>query len=308
MIVSSDGVRVAMVLQPTDATPITPVFTSARITSESLAFAATTIVSAELDPSAQVRDSILVGAESTGDLNLEISSHDAFDMYLEAVFGNLFATNVLIPAKALTTYLVEKTFPDVPAIGQNAYHRFSQTGFSSLSLNVTTSQVITGVASMIGGVMTTDTAIITGATYPPSGSEEILMPQNVTLLLTGIANGACLGTLTMNFVNGMRGVECIGTLGFKEKVRGRFEATISAEMYYANDNAVETLLSQAEFAGTVTLNDNAGLPQYIFDYPRLKVTAAPVLAGGTGTDVMVGLELQALYDETLGYTVEVTRA
>ncbi len=309
MPVSADGVRVAFVAEtgtpPT--TPLTPVFTSARITGESLAFNATTIVSAELDPSAQVRDSILVGGESTGGLNLEVSSHEAFDTYLAAVFGGAWVADVLIPGTSLPTYTVEKTFPGVPVPGESSYHRFVNSAFNAVNMSITPGQAVTAVANITGGPLSLDTDIIAGATYPDPGINPVLVPQDVVISLAGMATSTCFGAFTMDFTNGLRGVQCIGTLGNREVVRGRFEVAFTGNLYYATDDIVQEFLSQGEFTGSVELQDSSGASEYLFEFPRLKVKACPIVAGGTGQDVVIALTMQALYDPTLGYTCQVTR-
>ena len=307
---SADSVRLAIVRETgvPPVTPATPVFIVTRMTGESLAFTPETTLSAELDPSGQVRDSILTGGASAGDVQFEVSNHAAFEEYLAAVFGNEWALNVLVPDTNLFLYTVEKTFQDIPAAGSDSYHRFGHSAFANLSVAITPGAPITGAATISGGEMTLATAIIAGATYPDPGTEAVLVPSDVTIAMDAWAATSCFGTLTMTFNDNVRGIQCIGTLGTKEQVRGRFEVAISAEVYYSNDAPIQALLDQDEFPVTVTIDDAAGVPAYTFEFPRCKLTAAPVVAGGTNTDVIAGLEMNALYDSVLGYTCQVTRA
>ena len=307
---SADSVRLAIIRETGNppVTPATPAFIVARMTGESLAFTPETTLSAELDPSGQVRDSILTGGASAGDVQFEVSNHSAFEEYLAAVFGKEWVTNVLTPGTGLFLYTVEKTFQDIPTPGAQSYHRFGHSAFSNLSVAITPGSPITGAATVSGGEMTLDTAIIVGATYPDPGTDAVLVPSDVTIAMDAWAATSCFGTLTMTFNDNVRGIQCIGTLGTKEQVRGRFEVAISAEVYYATDAPIQALLDQDEFATSVTVNDAAGVPAYTFAFPRCKLTAAPVVAGGTNTDVVVGLEMNALYDSVTGYTCQVTRA
>lgn len=309
MPVSADVVRLAIVKETGNppATPVSPVFTVARMTSESVAFTPETTLSAELDPSGQVRDSILVGGASAGDVSFEVSDHAAFEEYLSAVFGNGWNTNTLIPATNLFLYTIEKTFPGVPAAGSSSYHRFLHSAFSSLTLNITPGSPINGTASISGGIMDLDTAILAGATYPDPGTEPVLVPSDVTIAMDAWAATSCFGTLTMTFNDNVRGIQCIGTLGTKEQVRGRFECAITADVYYSNDEPLQALIDQTEFPVTVSIENAGALTEYLFEFPRCKMTAAPVVAGGTGQDVIASLAMNALYDATLGYTCRVTR-
>jgi hypothetical protein len=284
------------------------VFYVARLTGEGVAFAPTVTTSNEFDASGNIRDSILTGGESTGDLSLEVSDHAAFEEYLRAVLGGDWVTDVLENGSTLRQYLLEKTFPDVPTAGEDSYHRFDKTTFSTMTISIAPAEPITGSVGTIGGPLTLDTAIISGATYPDPGVEPVLVPQNVVVSVGGIAATACFSSVELSFDTGSRAIQCVGTLGTKETVRGRLDAKISATLYYAADEPVQALIDQTEFPVSVQLNDAAGAMEYLFEYPRCKMTAAPVVASGTNTDVTIAMEIQALYGEAEGYTVQVTRA
>jgi hypothetical protein len=307
---SADLVRVAFVEQTgtPPVTPATPIFTVARLTGEAVAFTPTVTTSAEFDASGNIRDSILTGGESTGDLSLEISDHAAFEEYLEAVLGASFVADVLKNGPGQKFYLLEKMFPDIPTAGADSYHRFDKTSFSTLTISIAPGTPITGSVGTMGGPMALDTAIITGATYPDPGTDPVLVPQDVVVSVGGVAATSCFGSIEMSFDTNSRAIQCIGTLGTKETVRGRLNATISATLYYASDAPQQALIDQSEFPISVQLNDAAGALEYLFEFPRCKMTAAPANAAGTDTDVTVALEAQALYDATAACTVIVTRA
>lgn len=308
MPITADGVRLAVVKMTGNppVVPATPAFISARMTGESVAYAPTTTASNELDPSGQVRDSIVTGGETTGSIDFEVSDNAFLEEGMAAVFGGDWATNVLIPGGALPLYLLEKTFPDIPTAGANSFHRFQKTAFSGMTLNITPGAPLTGSLDVSGGVLELGTAIIAGATYPSSGSADILSPSEVTIAMDSWGATSCFGTLSMSFDNGVRGIECIGTLGTSQQIRGRFNCTIEAEAYYSNDAPLQDLLDQSAFPVSVTMLDGAD-EIYEFVFPKCKLTAAPVVAAGTDTDVVVALSIQALYDSTAGYTCQVTR-
>lgn len=305
MPVSADLVRVALVEEVNGAPPVSPVFVVARITGEGVAFAPTTTTSAELDPSGNIRDSILTGGESTGDISLEVSDHAAILEYLEGVLGAPFTGDVLIPGTALPLYTIEKTFPDVPIPGDNSYHRFAHSAFSAVTLTITPGSPITASASVSGGPMSLDTAILPGATYPDPGTAPVLVPSDAIVQTGDWSSTGCFGSVTLNFANGVRGVQCIGTLGTKEQIRGRTDCSITASLYYSNDEPLNALLDQTDFPVLVELLDAAGDPIFTFYYPRVRMTASPVVASGTGADVTAEMEMQALYDSAAGFAVAV---
>jgi len=307
--VSADSARLAIVRETgsPSAPPTTPAWIVARMTGEGITFAPTTTESGELDPSGQVRDQILTGATSTGPINFEVSNHDAFEEYLAAVFGNDWAADELIPATSLFLYTVEKTWqlPGPPAA--ESYHRFANSAFAELALTITPGEPIRGVATVNGGPFDQQDTAITGSTYPDPGTEAVLTPNNVQVMIGGILGAACLGNTSLTFNNGTRGRQCVGVLGEKDKVRGRFVCTIAAQIYYLNDEPVLALIGRDELAVSVEIKNDAGDTEYLFEFPRCKFMQGVPVAGGTGQDVVIDSQLRALYDATLGYTCKVTR-
>src|SRR5215831_9179169 len=83
MLVSADTVRLAF-LRTTPPPTIANQALLARITGETITMAPTTVVSGELDPSMQVRDSIVTGAATTGAVNYEASRNPWLDEMLSA--------------------------------------------------------------------------------------------------------------------------------------------------------------------------------------------------------------------------------
>jgi hypothetical protein len=155
-----------------------------------------------------------------------------------------------------------------------------------------------------------DAAEIPGSVYASAGEEPIMTAPLVTELTidAGTVTARCLSQFVMDFNSNVRGIQCIGTLGEREKVLGRFEAKMTGTVYFASDDMLLHLLNQDTFAVTVKITDSMGA-FYTFDFPRCKVTAAPVTAGGgTNSDVTVALAMSALYDEAKGSTVLVTRS
>src|SRR5262249_28910972 len=68
------------------------------------------------------------------------------------------------------------------------------------------------------------------------------------------------------------------------------------------DEIVQKFVDQTPFPVVVEMRDSEG-GLYRFEFPKVKATQAPVVAGGTGGDVVVDLSMQAIYDSDRGYTV-----
>lgn len=304
------------------AVPANPAMKVARITSESLSFQPTVTTSNELDASGQVRGSVLTGATTTGGVDFELTKHPWFEEVLAAVFRSNWGTGTqgdgtlpfaadpvgadeLIVGKLLDLFMIEKRFetPD-----GDAYHRVQLSAYSSLSLSVAPNSAITGSVDVSGGTLELSEAPIAGApTFnDPGTNPSFTAPEVAAIQIGAVPMTLCFTQLTLNFNSNVRGIECIGTLGFKEQALGRFEATIEGSAYFVSNDLLQSLIDQDENPVTITLEDAEG-NQYTFFYPRCKMTAGSANASGTNQDVVASVSFQALYSPEYGFTVRATR-
>jgi Phage tail tube protein len=325
-VISSDIFQLGIVKLtggPPPTIPGSPAFILARLSSESLNFQPTTIVSPELDPSGQVRDSILTGARSTGNIELPLSRHPFFEESLAAVLRSAWGSglkgdgtgpppatsavgaNEMIVGNALSLYAVEKRFTN-PA-GGFIYHRFHDSALSSMSINVSPGKEVSVSVAVSGGSMEPVETALAGVTYPDPGVRPLFTAPEVSeVTVAGLTNALCFNDLSIELNSNVRGVECIGTLGFKEQVLGRFEATIRGSAYFTSNDLLDYLINQQSFASTIVLDDPEG-NKYEFFFPRCRMTTGGANASGTNQDVVSAVTMQALYDPTRLYTVMVTR-
>lgn len=325
-VISSDVFQLGVVKLtggPPPTIPASPTFMLARLSSESLTFQPSVTISPELDPSGQVRDSILVGARSSGAVELPLSRHGYFEEMLQAVFRNTWGTgskgdgsgpppvtsavgaNELITGSTMPLYCVEKRFTN-PA-GGYIYHRFNDSAVQSMSISVAPGREVSVSVNYSGGTMDAVEAAIAGATYTDPGTRPLFTAPEVSeVTVAGITNALCFSDLSLEFNGNVRGIECIGTLGFKEQVAGRFEATIRGSAYFVSNDLLDYLINQGTFGVTVVLDDSQG-NKYEFDYPRCRMTNAGANASGTNQDVVSNVQIQAMYDPTRLYTCMVTR-
>ena len=322
MTVAADGLRLAFGKEvgTPPALPDPAIFQLARVTSESIALEAQTQNSAELDPSGQVRDSILVGASTSGDVNFEVSNNPWLEEMLAAVLRNTWGVGnwngaavtaeQLVAGLLLNFYTVEKRFAF--AAGDFTYHRFRHCAAASMAITIAPGNPINGVLTLSGGALDNPPADteLPAAVYNTAGDEPVMTAPLVTELTidAGTVTARCLSEFVININSNVRGIQCIGTLGEREKVLGRLEITMSGTVYFASDDLLQHLLDQDTFPVSLRVTDSEGA-YYDFTFPRCKVTAAPVTAGGgTNSDVTVALAMTALYDETAGGSVLVERS
>lgn len=286
-------------------TPATPAYMLARLSSESLNFQPTTIVSPELDPSGQVRDSILTGARTTGAVELPVSRHPYFDDALAAALRSDWATNVLKVGSVMHLYTLEKRF--VNPAGGYLYHRINDAAVSNMSISIAPGREVSASVNYSGGTMEFVESMIAGSTYPDPGTRPLFASPEVSeITVAGFTNALCFSDLAMEFNSNVRGIECIGTLGFKEQVLGRFEATLRGTAYLASNDLLDYLVNQNVFAATVAIDDSQG-NKYEFAFPRCRMTSGSALASGTNQDVVNNMSIQAMYDPATATTVTITR-
>src|SRR5262245_20704217 len=233
MPVPADTLRLAFGAEagtpPTLPTP--PTWQLARITTESIALAAQTQPSAEPDPSGQVRDSILTGANTAGDVNFEVSNNPWLEEMLSALLRNNWGTgsfdatpltpDELIVGALLKTYTIEKRWT-MPGNVYN-YHRFRNCAVATGAITIAPGAPISGTLHVIGGPLDDpDDAEIAGSIYTSAGSEPVMTAPLVTELTidAGTVLARCLSQFVISINSNVRGIQCIGTLGEREKVLG----------------------------------------------------------------------------------------
>jgi hypothetical protein len=224
---------------------------------------------------------------------------------MAACFRGAWATNVLIPASTLYLYTLEKRFT-VPS-GGYLYHRFLDSAVSGMSINISPGKEIMASVSYSGGEMTLTETLLTGATYPDPGTYPLFTAPEVSEVTVAGSTGAlCFSDLAMEFNSNVRGIECIGTLGFREQVLGRFEATVRGTVYLASNDLLDRLVEQDTFVATIQLDDSVG-NSYEFHFPRCKMTSGNAQATGTNQDVVSNIAFMALYDPVTSTSVKITR-
>jgi len=304
--------------------PANPVMLVARMSSESVAYAPNVVESPELDPSGQLRDSVLVGSASTGGVDFPLVRSDWFHEMLAAAFRNSWGTgmvsdettpgvfsapravaaNELIPAKQVFYYDMEKRF-ETPLAA--SFHVIRRVGVGGISLRVTPNDILGGTVNLVGGELDADDAALVGATYPDPGTYKLFTSPNVTeVAISGITGPQCFNSLTLNFNSNLRGVPCIGEESEREKSLGRFVPTIDGTSYFVSNEHVLALRNQTSMEVTITLTDGSG-NEYSFFYPRTRFITAPVTTPGTNQDVMQPMSMRGHYSPQHGYSCMVTR-
>jgi len=318
MPVSSDSLRLAIVPEAVvGQLPPTPDFDLLRVTSENLAFNATTTVSNELGGEGRgSADLILTGGQNGGDIAFELHKEPGFETLLEAFQGNHWGAN---PASvsSLTGGDFLYTWDDMQTVAAEArwtqpddshtYQRYYGLTPNTLTLTITPNQPITGSFGFIGTTVESDDAEAAGASYTPAPATPVMTAPYVTAITLTDADGVvldvntyCFTSLTFNLNNNDRGISCIGYLGIKETVFGQLEGTIAYSVQYSNDFLLQAYLDQVELGLVVEMRDTPG-NTYKWTFPRIKVQSCTIAAGGKNQEVPVTGNFVILKAATTGY-------
>ena len=307
MSTSTDLVQVSFVPEVIyGTTPTNPQFELVRMTGEGIAFAPTTTKSNEINPYRQVTDSILTGGQVTGDINFELAYESWFETLLAGALCNDWSSDFLKIGLELKSFTIEKKIP-VPG-GITQYHRFTGCVVSQLSIDIKPGSPITGKFTFLGKAPVIDTAPLAGASYgQPALNPVMTAPRVVGIELGGIpAVGKCFNALSFTLNNNDRAIECIGTLGPRETVLGRAEIQTQFSVLFNDSDLLELLINQTETSLSFETDDTSdvGSPSghnyYVWTLPRVKLTANPIVAGGTNQDVVNNVTAEALMPALTG--------
>ena len=103
--------------------------------------------------------------------------------------------------------------------------------------------------------------------------------------------------MTVTFRNNGRAIACLGQEGANEVVLGRFEAEISADIYFqAEARAVmDAFINRTEIEFSFDASDALG-NIYRYTFTRVRISACAQPTPGTNQDVILSVTMQALVD------------
>lgn len=343
MPVSSDLVQISIAREAAYGVPsTTPAdWYELPIVNEGIAANVATTLSALIDPTRQVKDSILQNITAEGSIDSELVICPALEILLESAMSKL-KTNAtganspvvaedpanmqqLLVSDSQLSFTIQKRFPDPVNDGDFLYQVITGCVANTFSVTTSPSEAVTWNTGLMGkefieGV-TGETGLgeaanisvpVATATPTPVTDPVVLRAAEAVNLEFGIApfNGdtistRCFGAFAFNINNNYRGIQCIGTLGNKNVAIGRCEVDLSATVHLRDNKILETLLAQSEHSLNFRVQNpkTAGVGasfegMFAAFFPRMKIASDSVVAGGTGTDVVNEMTMNALYDST----------
>lgn len=289
-------------------TPTTGESTDLRFTGESLNFTVNTETSQEIRADRQVADLIQVGAETSGDIQFEMS-YGTFDDFIAAAIGGVWTPDanddfdILTNGTNVPFYSIEKGFTDI-----NQYILYRGMAVNTMSMEFSIGAILTGSFGFIGrDSIIASTSGVPAAVAPTTLTEVMNSATNFAdLEVAGQSYECGISSVSLNTDAGLRAQNSVGQLGACAIVPGTFTPTGSLSVYFADATLYNRYIANQELALSWSVQDNAG-NKYEFSLPRVKITNATVVAGGLDTDVSLDIDYQALYSATAGHTIQIKR-
>lgn len=286
---SANRVRISSIAEVTKGiTPATPAMQVERWLSESLNFNVENVQSEEIRADRTEGDLVQVGADSSGDINIEFS-YGTFDHYLAQAFCNNWVDGALPADPSVLTNgqlklyrTVMKEFLDmVPP----AAFVFTGCVVNQFTLSIAKRQKITGTISFMG--LDIGETVPAGATYlSQSTTTPLNSSSNVTsILLDNIPMTSCVDTMTIQILNNFRPKDCVGKFFHSDFNYGAFSVTGNMDLYFETMEQFNSYKGGTPFKLTLTFEDDAG-NEYVLELLRCKFETLTTNATGENTDVM----------------------
>lgn len=284
-----------------NTTPATPAFQNMRYTGESLAYAIKNIVSSEIRSDRATADLIQVGADVSGDLNVELS-FDTFKSLIEGAFCSTFGAPVgtvstIKNGTALKSFTIQKHFQDLAV---PVFQNFSGCRVGGMKLDFKTGAILTGSFSFMGCAASNSTAQIAGATFvDPGATSDVFnaVSNLVNITENGSAMAAKVRSMSLELNNNLRAQEAIGTLGNVGIALGKLDVSGAIELYFEDTTEYTRFLNNTSFSLSFKLLDATG-NYYTFTLPKVKYEEGNITSGQLDQDLMVSGKWRALYDTT----------
>ena len=237
---------------------------------------------------------------------LTLTALEGQTMVVEAAAAGRTVNSLRAILKAGTirrSFTVERFFGDILTIDK-PYHRFTGVEFNTLALAISANAMITGTLGVLGQNMTTDTAIVAGATYAAPTTTSPLDS------FTGTLNeaGTPIAVITEIQLNVENGLEARFVVGSKASIRpsiGRSNCSGQITAYFENSLLLDKFINETESNIVFELPDGAG-NKYIFTLPRIKYNGGQPDVEGEGP-ITLSMPFQALLNAATSTNIQIER-
>lgn len=292
-------------------TPATPTFIELPYTSHSLNLTKQRVSGTDIQADRMLRVDRHGNRSAGGDIVVDLRGTTTgagnYDPFIESAFMNTFSTNVLKIGTTMKTFSIEDSALDTSST--DAFRLFTGMGVSSMAISIKPNSMVQSTFSFAGKDMaaslTTAATTLTAATVNKpfdaySGTIKI-SDAGGTLASIAIITG-----IDFTIDNAFNPTYVIGSATTPQLEYGMatVEGTITA--YFEDISLINRFLNETETAFEVQVDSPDTTAGMTFLFPRVKINAADVPVGGTGSRVIT-LPFVALYDTTEATSIKLTR-
>lgn len=305
-IADSAQTRVAIIKEVTQgATPATPAFKTMRTNMAQLKIARPR---APADNERRADRMLATTYKKVGGssvrLDTKFCEDDAFDIALESVMCNAWATDVLKNGSTKVPVTIEET------LEQGATDTFLRAvGLlgNSMSFSGRLDQEIEISFEFVGMDGSTDTAIIASATYAAASTKKCHTVLSAASVSAFGLSSPKLVEMQFNLVNNVRPQPAWGSAVPIGIGLGKFRVDGSTLIYLESKAQIDAALANTEGQPMgATFGETAG-EKYTFNFPNPVITDYEVVDGGNDNDVFLRLMWSAQYDASATAAISITR-
>ena len=290
-------------------TPSTPALKEIRYTGESLNFNQSKISSNEIRADRNITDLVTVSADSSGDINVELSI-GAFDDFIEGVFASTFSAPVanlstIKNGVVLSSFTIQKHFQDLDV---PAFQNFTGCRVGSMNLDFQTGAILTGAFSVMGLGAAIGTTQIAGATTVAAPTQSVMnaVTNLVEIEEDGVTSTMVIKSMSLNLNNNLRAQDAVGSLPHVGIALGRAEVTGNITAYFKDLTQYNKFLNNTNFKLGFKCKDDVN-DYYEFTMPKCKFESATIVSGGSDQDIMIEGTYRAIYDSVSQCTIQCDR-
>lgn len=203
-----------------------------------------------------------------------------------------------------TSFTLESQFADLTTTFLN--HKGMRV--STMGLNVTSSQIVTGTFGFMGlGTLLSTTTVGTGADVA-APTNSVMSETNIGNIYEGgaVASAVSFKTINLTLNNNLRAQDYLGSVFPGGVGSGTLDVTATIQAYFSDTAFYTKFVNNTPTSLAITLVGSDG-GSYIIELPRVRLTSATVVPPGINTDVMIDGTVTAYRHPTDGYTIQITR-
>ena len=304
----SSQTQIAYVKETTyGVTPTAPAFKKFRTTSiPSLTPQNSFISSDEIRPDRNIPSVVASGQSASFDLPIEFS-YGSFDDMLQAFMCNTWSSNVLKNGTTLSSFTFENKFVTNSGL---RYQRISGAVVNTFSLSASANGKAEGSFGLMGKMGTAANSAIASSTYAePATTDFFRATDDLTITLGGIGS-VPVASISLTGTNNNRMRNVVGSKYTDGIGLGQFVVSGSISTYFNDSALYDAYLTGVEdgtyYDLTLVFNDGAA-GEYEIYLPKVKLSNGSVPGGGNNADVMANFDFTAVFDETTGCAMQITR-